>query len=259
MIKCLRYVTVALLMTALAGCATDGSNGFVTPRGGVSKDRLKAAEIQVSLAQGYMARGQQEIALGHLQKALRLNPRSADAHTVSGILNERIRRLEKAETHYRQAVVLEPESGDMNNNLGGFLCRAGKVEESFPYFDQALQDPFYKTPQAALTNAGMCANSVNRQDLAENYFRRALDRDPNFSSALLPMAVILHNSGDNMKARAFAQRYEFAEGDSAEFLSLAVDIEQSLGDDRAAKEYASRLLATYPDSAQARQLKEKLK
>ncbi len=259
MITRLRYVTVALLVTALAGCAMDGAPGFVTPRGGVSEDRLKAADVQVSLAQGYMALGKREIALEHLQKALRLNPRSADAHTVSGILNERIRRLEKAEAHYRQAVAIEPESGDMNNNLGGFLCRAGKVEESFPYFDQALEDPFYKTPQAALTNAGMCASSANRPDLAEDYLRRALDRDPNFSSALLPMAVILHNSGDHMKARAFAQRYEFAEGDSAEFLSLAVNIEESLGDDRAAKEYASRLLAAYPNSVQARQLKEKLK
>ncbi len=255
----LRSIIVAIVIFTIAGCAMDGAPGYVTPRGGVSKDRVKASAVQVSLAQGYMERGRQEIALEHLRKALQLNPRSADAHTVTGVLNERIRRLEVAETHYRQAVTIEPESGDMNNNLGGFLCRAGKVEEAFQYFDQAVKDPFYRTPQAAMTNAGMCATSINRNDLAEAYLRRALDQDPNFSSALLPMAVILHDTGEHMKARAFAQRYEFAEGDSAEFLALAVDIEESLGDDRAAKEYASRLLAAYPDSEQARQLKEKLK
>lgn len=243
----------------LAGCAMDGAPGYVTPRGGVSKDRVKAADVQVSLAQGYMARGRPEIALEHLQKALSFNPRSANAHTVSGVLYERINDRINAEKHYRMAVTLDPTSGDMNNNLGGFLCRAGKIDESMQFFDKAVADPFYRTPQAALTNAGMCANSLGRTDLAEAYLRRALERDPNFSSALLPMAVILHNSGDHMKARAFAQRYEFAEGDSAEFLSLAVDIERSLGDDRAANEYASRLLAAYPDSEQARQLKEKLK
>lgn len=252
-------LTSLLAMLSLAGCAVDGSPGYVTPRGGISKDRVKAADIQVSLAQGYMERGRQKIALEHLQKALRMNPRSANAHTVSGVLYERINDTSNAEKHYRMAVTLEANSGDMNNNLGGFLCRTGKIDESLQYFDKAVADPFYRTPQAALTNAGMCANSIGRIDLAEAYLRRALERDPDFSPALLPMAVILHNAGDHMKARAFAQRYEFAEGDSAEFLSLAIDIENSLGDDRAANEYASRLFAAYPDSEQARQLKEKLK
>lgn len=259
MIKLRAAMTVLLTAFFLSGCAVDGTTGYVTPRGGVSEDRVKAANIQVSLAQGYMARGRPEIALEHLQKALKMNPRSANAHTVSGVLYERINDMVNAEKHYRMAVELDATSGDMNNNLGGFLCRAGKIDESMAFFDKAVADPFYRTPQAALTNAGMCANSIGRSELAEAYLRRALERDPNFSSALLPMASILHQAGDHMKARAFAQRYEFAEGDSAEFLSLAVDIERSLGDDRAANEYASRLLATYPDSEQARQLKEKLK
>ncbi len=249
---------VTLLSLQLTACAIDNSPGHVTPRGGASAERQKAASVQVSLAQGYMERERLEIARDKLRRALQLDPRSAPAHTMMGVLHERINDPIQAESYYRQAVTLDPSSGDMNNNLGGFLCRQGKAADSLQYFDRAVLDPFYRTPQAALTNAGLCARSVDQPDLAEGYFRRALERDPNFSEALLPMAAILQRTGEHLRARAFAQRFEAAHGDSPAFLGLAIEIEQSLGDERAASEYASRLLSRYPDSTEARQLKERL-
>lgn len=247
-----------LLLLQLTACAVDGSPGYVTPRGGASPECKKVASVQVSLAQGYMEKDRLEIALEKLRRAIQLDPRSAPAYTLLGVLFERINDPVQAEVHYRQAVTLDPSSGDMNNNLGGFLCRQGKAAESLQYFDQAVIDPFYRTPQAALTNAGLCARSIDRPDVAEAYFRRALERDPNFSEALLPMAAILQRTGEHLRARAFAQRFEAAQGDSPTFLALAIEIERSLGDERAASEYASRLLSRYPDSTEARQLKERL-
>lgn len=247
-----------LMLLQLTACAIDDSPGYVTPRGGVSPERKKAASVQVSLAQGYMEKGRLEIALEKLQRAIQLDPRSASAYTMLGVLYERINDPIQAERHYRQAVTIDPGSGDMNNNLGGFLCRQGKAADSLQYFDRAVLDPFYRTPQAALTNAGLCARSVDQPELAEAYFRRALERDPNFSEALLPMAAILQRNGEHLRARAFAQRFEAAQGDNPVFLALAIEIERSLGDERAASEYASRLLSRYPESTEARQLKERL-
>lgn len=251
-----RWSMIALTALCLCACAIDGNTGYVTPRGDASPQRKKAAAVQVSLAQGYMEQGNLEFALEKLKRAIALDKNSADAYTMLGLLYERINDPLLAEQNYRQAVLIEPAAGDMNNNLGGFLCRAGKHAESLAYFDLAVQDPFYRTPQAALTNAGLCARADGQAELAEAYFRRALNRDPNFTAALLPMAAILHRNGEHLRARAFAQRFEAAQGDNAEFLALAVSIERALGDERAASDYASRLLSRYPDSSEARQLKE---
>ncbi|MCB1588311.1 MAG: type IV pilus biogenesis/stability protein PilW [Xanthomonadales bacterium] len=253
----LGIVVVLLHLLLASSCAVDGSAGYVSPRGDASPQRRKAANVQVSLARGYMEQGRLEVALEKLKRAITLDARSAPAYSMLGLLYERINDPLLAEQNYRQAVLIDPTSGDMNNNLGGFLCRSGKAEESLQYFDKAVQDPFYGTPQAALANAGLCARSVHRSELAEGYFRRALQRDPNFPAALLPMAAILHRNGEHLRARAFAQRYEAAQGENAEFLALAVEIEHALGDERAASDYASRLLSRYPDSTEARQLKEK--
>ena len=78
---------------------------------------------------------------------------------------ERINKLPEAEQHYRKAVALEPAKGAPNNNLGVFLCHTGKVAEANQYFQKAVADPFYQTPDVALTNAGVCQLRAN--DVAE--------------------------------------------------------------------------------------------
>jgi type IV pilus assembly protein PilF len=41
--------------------------------------------------------------------------------------------------------------------MGAFLCRLGRFPDAEKYFLRAVEDPFYKTPAAALANAGVCA------------------------------------------------------------------------------------------------------
>ena len=42
----------------------------------------------------------------------------------------------------------------MNNNLAVFLCTQHRPAEAKPFFDRALADTFYETPDLALSNAG---------------------------------------------------------------------------------------------------------
>ena len=86
--------------------------------------------------------------------------------------------LPNAEEHYRRAVQLEPTKGGPNNNLGAFLCRMGRGAEAEPYFRKAVADPFYSTPDVALTNAGVCQLKSNDAQAAERDFRDALQRNP---------------------------------------------------------------------------------
>lgn len=107
----LRDAIVLALVTLLAGCAA-------TPRVAEGHKTSPLAEQHLALGQQYLEKGMYEVALENLQKAVRADPRSADAHSMLGLLYERIRRPAKAEDHYASAVALAPERGAILNNHG---------------------------------------------------------------------------------------------------------------------------------------------
>lgn len=238
---------------ALAACAGGGFGGSGL-MGQSSEKARHGAELQVQLAQEYLKRGQLEVARDKLKRALELDPYSAQAHTVSGFLNESIGDYLQAELHYRRATELRPKDGDMSNNFASFLCRRGRFDESDAMFQRALADPYYKTPEVALTNAGMCARDGGRLEQAENYLREALARKPDYFAALVPMASVLYAREDFLRARAFLQRYEAGENAGPEVLQLGMQIEHALGDKRSADDYRRRLLSGFPRSREAQAL-----
>ncbi len=237
----LTAATIALALL-LGACA-----GGPSPRNDASASAKEAAELQVKLGQGYMEQGQLETAMEKLQRALELDPRSVDAHTMLAVLNERINRPTQAETHYRRAERLAPDNGDVNNNLGAFLCGKGQYHEADAHFLKALNDPFYRSPAAALSNAGVCALKAGDSSKAEGYFRQVLTSQPNNAIALFELARLHHQKDDNMRARAFLQRLESVTPADPAVLDLGRRIETRLGDAAAARRYGDRLQNEFPD------------
>ena len=137
-----------------------------TPEKSDSENR-KAAETNTALGRQYMDRGQYEISLEKLKRAVSYDQTYAPAHTMLGVLYETIGETESAEKEYRLAVKHDPTDGDVNNNLGAFLCGIGKRKEADQYFRTAVEDPFYTTPEIALSNAGSCALARGDLDKAE--------------------------------------------------------------------------------------------
>ena len=86
---------------------------------------------------------------------------------------------EMAEKEYRAAVKYAPEDGEVNNNYGAFLCGIGKEKEAEPYFVTAVDDPFYDTPEIALSLKKMCAraNPSRRAQAAKRTMRNSADSD----------------------------------------------------------------------------------
>jgi type IV pilus assembly protein PilF len=233
-----------VLMLALTACASSG-----VPRNKNQRDTPKqsASELHVKLGRGYMEQGQFETAHEKLERALQLDPSSVDGHTLMAILYERIDRVPRAEKHYRRAVELDPDDGSTNNNYGAYLCRLGRYAEADEYFRRALDDPFYKTPEAAWSNAGACAARSGDMAKAEGYFRRSLEIDPKDASALYELALISFRKNEFLRARAFIQRFESSGTPSPSMLDLAAQIEEKLGDNAAAAKYRTRLKSEFPD------------
>lgn len=249
-------VLVAALGLFLAGCVTThsdtpGSLSKNLPQTSKATKAEDAARIHTELGQRYMANGDLQTALEKLNLALKFDPNYAPAHTVVAVLYERINHLADAELHYRKAVALEPAKGAPNNNLGQFLCGTGKYAEAAGYFQKAVADPFYKTPDVALTNAGVCYLKANDATAAQADFRSALARNPRNAEALFQLANSLYLSNNAFGARAFLQRLEALGPLNAGALKLGHDIESRLGNQDGASTYAKRLHAQFPDSEQA--------
>ena len=246
------------LLLPLAGCVTThtDSNSLTKsiPKTSKSQQALDAARVHTELGQRYMANGDMQTALEKLTMALKFDPNCAPAHTVIAVLYEKINNLPEAEVHYRKAVELEPAKGDPNNNLGVFLCHTGKMAEADQYFRKAVADPFYQTPDLALTNEGVCQLRAGDVAGAEASFRDAIARNPGNAEALFQLANTLYLHNDAFRARAFMQRFDALNKPTAASLKLGYDIELHLGKTDGAQTYNKQLQSQFPDSEQAHAL-----
>jgi type IV pilus assembly protein PilF len=232
-----------LLLALLAACSSTPNKS--------DEELRKAAETNTSLGRQYMERGQHEVALEKLKRAVAYDKTYAPAHSMLAILYETIGQPEQAGEEYRLAVKYDPQGGEVNNNYGAFLCGTGRENEAEPYFLTAVADPFYPTPEIALSNAGSCALARDDLDKAESFLRQSLERDDKLGAALLPMAEVSYRKESFLQARAFLQRYESVGPVSEESLALGHRIESRLGDEKAAERYRRELQERYPGSSKA--------
>lgn len=233
-----------VLVLLLTACTTSG-------REDEQRSNRKAAETNTFLGQGYMQRGQYEVALEKLKRAVAYDRTYAPARTVLAILYETIGELEQAAEEYVAALKYDASDGDINNNYGAFLCRTGQGKGADKYFLKALKDPFYKTPEVAYSNAGNCSLEQGDLDKADAFLRQSLEYNDKLPLTLISMADVSYQTGNYMRARAFLQRYGSVGAWDKESLLLGYQIESKLGDAKSANRYRLELLERFPNSSQA--------
>lgn len=236
-------IGITLLALLLGACAT-------SPTG--TPDAQRAAQANLELGVAYYREGRLQLAMDHLRRAVDQDPNLPDAHGAIAMLYERLGEHESAERHYRRALSLAPTDSRTLNNFGQFLCNRQRLEDADRHFRQALADPLYGTPEVALTNAGICARRVPDEGKAEEYFRRALERNPFYPQALLQMLRLNHDQGEYLRARAYLQRYQQVARHGPESLWLGIRVEHALGDRNAVASYGLALRNHFPDAPQTR-------
>lgn len=209
-----------------------------------------------SLGARYYRNGSFELARDRLVRALEFEPRMADAHSLLALTYEQLEIPRLATEHHELAVRYEPRNLDARNHYAVFLCNQRRFDEARKQFDKGINDRENDNSEIMLTNAGVCM--VQKPDLvkAEEYFREAITRKPRFGEALIQMSALKFQTGEHLHARAFLQRYLATNAPSAAVLYLGVQIEQKLGDDSASSDYMDQILRDFPESAEARHIRE---
>jgi len=238
-----------LAASLLNGCAT----GSKQPSDSAAET---PAEVNTQLGIEYMRKGMYEASMEKFKKALAQNPRLAMAHGSIAVLYEQLGENKLADKHYVRAYELKPDDPLILNNYGQYLCRNGRLEDADRMFNKALKDPLYRFPETILTNAGLCAEKRPDIELAEKYFREALQKNPRFQPALRQMVRNSFAQQHYLATRAYLQRVQELGPLGAEFLWIGVRAETELGDRNAASSYALLLKNEFPESEQAQALIE---
>ncbi len=241
-------VAVVLLILVLVGCASSAE------RREEADKRDKRAETHVMLGASYMQRGQMEVAKEELDKALSEAPDHSQANNIMAVLQWRLKKYDEADRLFRKALNKDAGNSSAHHNYGAFLCERGKLDEGVKHFNAAAGDALYPYTAEVNLNAGVCLMKKPAPAAAEKYFREALRINPRLPGALYQMARLSLDTGKNLSARAFIERYFQSAEDTPEALLLAVRIEHALGNKNAEASYALRLRNKFPDSPEAGQL-----
>ncbi|HEU4856611.1 MAG TPA: type IV pilus biogenesis/stability protein PilW [Rhodanobacteraceae bacterium] len=230
------------------------SNLKQAPHDTTQEDQKSAAQTHTQLAAVYMGQGHLKEAETALNKAVGFDGKYVPAHTLLAILYWRIDRMQDADREFRKAIALDPSNGDTNNNYGRFLCERGNRQDAMKYFQRALADPFYKTPEVANTNAGSCLLKAKDYAAAAPYLHKALEGQPGYGPALLDMAQLELDRNKAFEARGYMQRFESAGQATPQSLLLGYQIATRMGDASTATNYSNRLQDQFPNSPQAQSL-----
>ncbi len=234
---------LAACLLVLVSTSASGKSREATPAA-----LSRTGQINLGLAQSYLAENRLEDALARAKKAVASDPNYGETHALLGLVYTRIGQLDMAGPEFESALRLAPNSGSILNAHAVWLCEQSQFDRADAEFQRALADPFYASPAQANFNAGRCAQKAGRLPTAETYLRQALEKSPNDPDVLLMLARVELLQGQWLEARAFVQR-RLALGATAEGLGLAAKIEDVAGNTAAASRYRQQLSEQFPDAA----------
>jgi tetratricopeptide (TPR) repeat protein len=150
--------------------------------------------LHEAAAASYLLLGQNDRAMAHLEAALRLDPRSAEANYNLGLALASERRLGEASERFARALVLQPDHVASRVNLGVMLRAQGRFDDAILQLRRALEiDASNATAHTNL--AGALASEGRVRDAIAEY-RSALRIKPDSIEPLTSLAWILATSPD---------------------------------------------------------------
>ena len=247
-----------IVLLLLAGCntppkATTSINPpEPAPKPASPQDR---ARIHTELAALYYSRGNYAVALQESMVAIEADGQYGPAYNVLGLVHAELREDAAADKSFQQALAINPNDSEANNNYGSFLCSRGREQASIAYFLAAVKNPLYQAPESAFTNAGICSRKIGNDKDAEDFLLKALRLQPGQPRALQALAEIYYQRGDYAGTKQLIERFVEVAQPTPEALWLGVLSARRLGDRSAEANYGSQLRRRFPDSKEALALK----
>jgi len=252
LLRCSGALAACGLALLLGGCSSTGASGKaeLTTASDQSSAQKRAA-IRLQLAAGYYEQHQYEVALDEVKLALKAEPENAEAFGMRALIYMGMGELGLSEDNFQRALRLAPDNADLSNNYASFLCQNGRPAEAIKYFDAALNNRTYQSPDKALNNAGSCSLKMHDYAGAERYLLRALKLTPDLPETNVNLARVYYQNKDYVRASFFINRLSKVtkmESLTAEVLWLAIKVQHKAGDTGAETALGTQLRRQYPAS-----------
>jgi type IV pilus assembly protein PilF len=244
--RSVRFLSVVVLCHLLAACVSTTSGQAES-----KPDIGEAASLNHQLAVQYYQNGKFELARDRLIYSTELDPDRPAVWSLLATTYEQLGNPRLAEESHNQALRVGAKNFDVQNSYAIFLCGQERYDEAEVQFERSIGASKNDNSELMMTNAGVCMTQKPDYAKAESFFRRAIEQRPDYGEALLQMALLKHQTGDNLSARAFLQRYRGLNTDTAGVLYLCVLIETSLGVEKARDQCANELVKLFPSSPEA--------
>ena len=240
----------------VSGCKTTTTvDGATVPNnsgsmGVVEGDAKKRAAVRLQLATNYYTSGQIEIAIDTARRAIDLDPQSAGAHALLGLMLMDVGQVAQADASFQKAMAIDRNNPDLNNNYGWFLCQTGHERDAIAYFDRAVADRLYSSPARALQNAGICLLRVHDDVGAERYLLRALQFDATSPVAKFQLAQMYLHQRRFDRCDFYFDLLVRSTEPNAETLWLGARVAHAKNDEVTERSYNEQLQTRFPDSPQ---------
>ena len=242
--------TAILTASLLIGCvSSDGSKALKR-----EDPTEAAAKTNIQLGIAYLQQGNYAVAREKLERSLKQNPKDPDVHTSLGLLYDRVGETKLADKHFREALKLAPDNPDVSNNYAIYLCKRGRVDEGVERFSAVATNKYYRTPEVALSNAGVCLRGAKRYEEAGNAFAHALQIRPNYAEAMFQAADLRMERGEIAEGREQLDKYLQSYDATADLLLLGVRMARAQNDRMGEEKYTRRLRVEFAGSEQLRSL-----
>lgn len=236
-------VAVALL---LSGCVTTTSGGLPAPL--PDNERVQA---QLDLARGYLANRNWSGARQPLQRALEIDPRSADAHMLFGVLFQGEGEPVLAERSMKRALQVDADNPLALNNYGTFLYEQGRFTEAEKMLARVASNPSYGNRSQAFENLGLVRQRLEDSIGATEAFERAVELNTGQAVAHLELADLRLAAGELRAAQTHFQLWRRQARPTARSLCIGMRIAAAERDSDSVASYAMALANLYPDSEEA--------
>ncbi|MEM8769785.1 MAG: type IV pilus biogenesis/stability protein PilW [Pseudomonadota bacterium] len=244
-----RVVSVSLLLLLLlGGCVTESTGGLPDPA--PEADRVQA---QLDLARGYLEQGNIERARTSLNKALEIDSRSVEAHTLFGVLYSAESEWGVAERHFRTALELDSRDAMALNNYGSFLYARERYDEAVGYLRTLVQNTDYRARSQAYENLGLAELKIDERDAARESFNRALQLSFSQPQSSIELAQLAYEDGDIVSAAQYYDTFRSQAPQTARSLCLGMKISQEQGNSDQMASYALALNNLFPSAPETSQ------
>jgi type IV pilus assembly protein PilF len=243
-----------VVLGSLGGCASGGPVATASNESFTDSDEpesRKRATNRLRLAVLYFQGGKYNFALDEVKQAINADPGWFEGYNMRGLIYMRTNDFALSESSFQKALSINPGSADLRHNYGVLQCKQGKYAEGMKLFASALATPTYAQKANTWLEQGLCQLASGNKADAEQSFTKSFELDASNPFAAYHLAQLLADRDELLRARFYVRRINNSEAANAESLWLGIKIERRLANSEAVSQLSAQLSKRFPASRQA--------